>query len=90
MKKAQSISINVIVVAAIALIVMILLIMIFTGRMRIFNISSGSCETSGGRCIDAEDQEELCSFDNGGVVKWEFKCYSGGEVDKTKVCCITT
>ena len=89
MRKAQSMSINVIVVAAIALIVMILLVMIFTGRMRIFNISSGSCETAGGTCIDAADQRDLCSGDTDRI-RWEYKCYSGGDIDKTKVCCIST
>ncbi len=89
MKKAQSISINTIVVAAIALVVMILIVMIFTGRMTIFRISSGSCDSANGRCIDVEQAKETCN-DDFNKMKWEFKCFTGSQEDKTKVCCVST
>ena len=63
MKKAQGISINVIVVAAIALIVMVVLVIIFTGRVGKFgkttseteqNVEDQICLKQGGFC------EEFC------------------------------
>lgn len=51
MKKAQGISINVIVVAAIALLVLVVLSVVFLGRFGIFTQQSADCENKGGRCV---------------------------------------
>ncbi len=50
MKKAQGISINVIVVAAIALLVLVVLSVVFLGRFGLFTQQSADCENKGGRC----------------------------------------
>jgi hypothetical protein len=47
MKKAQSISINMVVVAAIALIVLVVIIAIFGSRTRIFAGNLRDCDTQG-------------------------------------------
>jgi hypothetical protein len=51
MKRAQGISINVIVVAAIALLVLVVLSVVFLGRFGNFTQQSGDCENKGGRCV---------------------------------------
>ena len=55
-KKAQGISMNVIIIAALALIVLVVLLVIFTGRMGIFgkglNTCKGSCVTRAEECGD--------------------------------------
>jgi hypothetical protein len=52
MKKAQGISINVIIIAAISLVVLVILIAVFTGRMSIFGIG-----------LDATQRGATCSSD---------------------------
>ncbi|MBN1501907.1 hypothetical protein JW930_00045 [Candidatus Woesearchaeota archaeon] len=52
MKKAQGISINVIIVAAIALVVMIILVLIFTTNIRNWRESSQACASLGGVCVE--------------------------------------
>jgi len=51
MKRAQGISINVIVVAAIALLVLVVLSIVFLGRFGIFTQESSNCENQGGSCV---------------------------------------
>ena len=51
-KKAQGISMNVIIVAAIALLVLVILSVIFIGRMGRFGRESGGCEQQGGSCYE--------------------------------------
>lgn len=53
MKRAQGISINVIVITAIALIVLIVLVVILTGRTAIFTKGLGTCN---GFCADSAVQ----------------------------------
>jgi hypothetical protein len=68
MKKAQGISINVIIVAAIALIVLVVLVAIFTGRLGIFTREvsevgtecSEFTETVQGTVYNADWQSEEC------------------------------
>jgi len=50
-KKAQGLSMNVIIIAAIALIVLVVLIMIFTGRMGLFTGGIKTCPSMGGFCV---------------------------------------
>jgi len=51
MKKAQGISINVIIIAVIALIVLVVIAVVFTGRFTIFSRGVKSCEEKGGICV---------------------------------------
>jgi hypothetical protein len=50
MKRAQSISMNVIIIAAIALLVLVILSVIFMGRMGIWGKSVDDCVNKGGQC----------------------------------------
>jgi predicted Rossmann fold nucleotide-binding protein DprA/Smf involved in DNA uptake len=50
MKKAQGISINVIVIAAIALAVLVVLFAIFTGRLNIFSVGLQQTDTCAQKC----------------------------------------
>lgn len=89
-KKGQSISINTIVIAAIALFVMVLLIVIVVNNLGNFRKGADSCGNNGGRCIDADDIDDLCSGDYDRV-RNEYKCYDfRGEVIEDKVCCVST
>jgi hypothetical protein len=69
-KKAQGISLNMIIVAVIALIVLIVLIVIFAGRMNVFGrgtsettsqYSSNRCEVPGttNECLDRDECNRL-------------------------------
>lgn len=49
-KKAQGISLNVIIIAALALIVLLVVVLIFTGRIQIFGSTLASCDSKGGVC----------------------------------------
>mgnify|MGYP001173580196 CR=1 FL=1 len=51
-KKAQGISMNVIIIAAIALLVLVVLSVVFMGRMGIFSSGSADCGNQGGTCLD--------------------------------------
>ncbi len=75
-KKAQGMSINIIVVAAVALLVMIILIAIFGQKMLNFSNEQDSCEARGGTC----QSEATCDWPS---VKINAECS-----DATPVCCI--
>ena len=49
-KKAQGISINVIIIAVIALLVLVVLSLIFTGSLGKFGLKVTDCENKGGKC----------------------------------------
>ena len=82
-KRAQGISLNVIIIAAIALLVLVVLSVVFMGRMGIFNKNSNDCLKVGGYC----DQGRHC---NAGYEQHPTAvCYdSDNKVDKYNVCCI--
>ncbi|MBS3114567.1 hypothetical protein J4448_05690 [Candidatus Woesearchaeota archaeon] len=64
-KKAQSMTINVIVVAALALIVLVVLVSIFSGRVRIFSQSLQDCGAKQGVCKEkCETNEALIKNTN--------------------------
>ncbi len=54
-KRAQGISLNVIIVAAIALIVLVVLVAIFTGRMGVFGKGISDCTNQNGECTPDTD-----------------------------------
>ncbi len=70
MKKAQGLSLNVIIIAAIALIVLVLLIVIFSGKIGQFRTGvstcSGHCERSVGDCLSNENPIYLSGCDADG------------------------
>ena len=54
-KKAQGISINIVIVAAVALLVLVILSVIFMGRMGTFSATSKDCVAQGGKCFVKTD-----------------------------------
>jgi hypothetical protein len=85
-KNAQSMSMSVIVVAALALLVLVVLSVIFMSRMGHWSKDSKSCTNMGGKCVDLGEKCPT-GYHTTGVSL--YKCYSGSEVDDTKVCCIS-
>ena len=53
MKKAQGISVNVIIIAAIALLVLVVLSVIYIGRMGDRGTKASDCKNKGGECVTA-------------------------------------
>jgi len=87
-KKAQGISINVIIIAAIALLVLVVLSVIFMGRLGQWGARVAECENKGGRCADIG---ESCGDPGSSVedyptrfLDWECPLVDDQEVD----CCV--
>ena len=78
-KKAQGMSLKVVMVAVIAIVVLIVLIVIFTGRTKIFSQATASCEAKGGAC-----QKDPCSIDQ--VRHLASDCAKRGDGDKPYCC----
>jgi hypothetical protein len=90
-KKAQGISMNVIIIAALALIVLVVLVMIFTGRIGMFTGGVKSCSAMAGFCVDDEDACKAQVIDaDGDGEKIKNKDYKGGLYNDDgceKYCC---
>lgn len=82
MKKAQGISINVIIVAAIALLVLVILSVIFIGRIGTFSTAVGECTNKGGVCAPTT---ESCPAENPQIFP-DWKCPDKDE--EAQKCCI--
>jgi hypothetical protein len=86
-KKAEGLSMNIIVVAAIALLVLVVIILIFTGRMSIFTQGVNACEPKGS-CLtvgECTQQEGTTNY-----VDRKLICYQDNKKtpDLTKECCM--
>ena len=79
MRKAQGISINVIIVAAIALLVLVVLSVIFLGK--IGNVAGDDCSKYDNTICQAPP------CDSGYARSLSLKCYVGGQPDDSSVCC---
>ena len=87
-KKAQGISINVIIIAAIALLVLVVLAVIFTGRIGQFATKTADCENKGGRCAELG---ERCGDAGSSVEDYptRFTDWTCPKVDDQEVdCCV--
>ncbi len=82
-KKAQNISINVIIVAALALVVLVIISILTTGRLFSFSKSSHDCVNNGGICSDYGCDEGYRQYGN-------YKCYDSpsSKTPNDQVCCI--
>lgn len=87
MKKAQGISVNVIIIAAIALLVLVVLSVIYIGRMGDWGAKTADCETNGGKCSIS-----ACGAANTNVADyptsysiWDCDNLAGGQAQN---CCI--
>ena len=93
-RKAQGISLNVIIIAAIALLVLVILSIIFIGRMGKTREEIDKCENNGGSCVD--DCAVLGDYARETTA---YTCYYGlidvpegkktGDPNPDKKCCIT-
>ena len=63
MKKAQGISVNVIIIAAIALLVLVILSVVYIGRMGDWGAQTADCENKGGRCAEECGSEDYGTDD---------------------------
>lgn len=80
MKKAQGISLNVIIIAILALLVLVVLAMIFTGRIGIFTKETKSCATLGNNAVCVGDAGECGGQDQ--------KVMGGYTCPEEGVCCL--
>jgi hypothetical protein len=86
MKKAQGMSMNVIIIAALALLVLVVLSVIFLTRAGVFSRETVNCRQQGGLCVPTS--EDCPTSHPTGYNSW--KCLqSDGKVDDTAKCCIT-
>lgn len=59
MKRAQGLSMNLIVMAAIALLILVVLAIIFMGRMGVFGQQVAACKNQGGNCRSVCNTDEV-------------------------------
>lgn len=91
LRKAQGLSMNVIIVAVLALLVLVIISVIFTSKMRSTRQSIDACENNGGECVNkdiASDSEyegihnDYCGgYDS---ITTQYECKN----KETEVCCI--
>ncbi len=81
-KKAQGMTINVVIIAALALIVLVVLILIFTGYIGTANKNINGCTSRGGICV--KNYKEGCLGD------YPIPLVIGGDECKTvnNLCCL--
>ena len=83
-RKAQGMSMNVIIIAALAIIVLIILVVIMGGKFKIFGGATRSCETQGGSCSGSlEDLNSITGCPDN-YAKMAFTDCN----DKDEVCCV--
>ena len=81
-KKAQGISIEVIIIVAIALLVLVILAVIFVGKLGVFGVKVGECTNKGGKCtVNACGAAGTDAADYPTPIDWA--CTAAGEH-----CCI--
>lgn len=86
-KKADGLSMNVIVVAVIALIVLIVIVVVFSGRMGIFNRGVNSCEDKGGIPKEGVSANTDC-IEAGGIPSGPYFEEKTGKKIENTICCI--
>ncbi len=88
-KKAQGMSIKVVIIAVLALIVMIVLVMIFTGKIKVF--SSGASDTSdqftGNKCELPGTNNECMSYADDCDGSYTSRTYDDCEAKGYDGCC---
>ncbi len=88
MKKAQGISMNVIIIAAIALLVLVVLSVVYIGKMGTWGKTTNSCTSNGGKC---RARLETCGAEGSNVEDYStsYPIWDCPDDDSTeKLCCI--
>ena len=75
MKKAQGLSLKVIIVAVISLIVLIVVTAIFTGKISIFGENIKDCSSKGGVCVEQGECET-------------YQILTAASCSEGEVCCV--
>jgi hypothetical protein len=78
-KKAQGLSMNMIILAAIALIVLIVLVVIFYGKAKSFSASAEDCKQKGGDCQPKTQSCDGPNLGQMGCADDQFCCMKMGE-----------
>lgn len=89
-RKAQGLSLNIIIMAVIALLVLIVIVFIFTGKTRTFTKGVASCESKGGVCVASES---ACSGPVLGYAPDDVSCDANKDnppnsAGDNKICCL--
>lgn len=88
-RKAQGLSLNIIIVAAIGLLVLVILSVIFIGKMGGTSRDIDNCQTKGGTCIAEDDFQEECLNEGGRAAPPSWKCLDSlGDVVPETGCCV--
>lgn len=88
-KKAQGLSINVIVIAAIMVVVLIVVILIFVNHIGHFSKTTKNCKVLGGECMDASEcKSAVIDADCGGSVNQVINNIHWFTVGGKAVCCM--
>jgi len=82
-KKAQGISLTVVVIAALALLVLVILSVVFIGRMGGWGVDVNDCENKGGKCAATCGEGDAAAYPTP-YISWS--CPKEGSTDQT--CCI--
>lgn len=82
-RKAQGMSLNVVIIAALALLVLVVLSIILVGRVGSTRKASEACTNQGGKCVEAFE----CAGSTARIVG-EYDCPSD-EGEPALVCCIS-
>lgn len=82
MKRAEGLSLTVVVIAIICLLVLVVLLVIFTGKIQVFNRGVEDCQ---GRCVEST----FACDELGGQPRYMSQCKeNGAAVQDYKYCCI--
>lgn len=85
-KKAQSMSLNVIIVAVLALIVLVVLLYVFSSKISIFGKGVSTCQ---GKCFDESNKDNAyakCEEQNkDSLIKYTYN--PSGDCGKNRICC---
>ena len=85
-KKAQGLSLNVIIIAALALLVLVILSVVFMTQSTIFSRETRSCTQQGGICVP---QGSDCPAGMSARTIGTMRClYSDGSPNPNEVCCL--
>lgn len=83
-RKAQGISLNVIIIAVIALLVLVVIVFIFTGKTRTFTQELATCESKGGTCYSSGNCDGIGPLV--GIIGEDVTCAENNI--QSGVCCV--
>lgn len=90
MKKAQGISMNVVIIAALALLVLVVLSVIFLSKMGVTQRGMADCRQQGGQCFSKTENAGSCpTYAPKEYPQWVcFLSDGSGKADPNQICCL--